>query len=94
MAIYLDGVNINDNAMMVADHASVISFPLNTHSVIAIYTRNTGGPKGIMASTTTGLVSDGSWRCSDKWVAGWMNPDFDDTVWPWAKIMEHDQSSM
>ena len=85
MEFYLDGAKITDDAMKTWNSVSTITYPLNTR-VIAIYGRNTGGPKGILASTTTGIVTDGSWRCSNELMDGWMNPGFDDTAWPLAEI--------
>ena len=41
---------------------------------------------GILASTSTGVVTDTSWKCSAVEEAGWYLPSFDDSDWSNAKI--------
>jgi hypothetical protein len=40
-------------------------------SVLAINCVDIGGMAGILVSTNTGMVSDGSWRCSNTYKDGW-----------------------
>jgi len=80
MELFLDGVNYTDAAMKDVRQTSEVSFPLDT-GVIAISCKDTGGWEGILASTTTGIVTDGSWKCSSVKEDNWMMSDFDDSAW-------------
>ena len=64
---------------------SEVSIPPHT-DVIAIYGKNWDGPEGIVASTTTGIVTDGSWKCSSVKEDYWEMSDFDDSAWNNADI--------
>ena len=46
-----------------------------------------GGFFGIIGSTSHGLVTDGTWKCSSDLHVGWNSPDFDDQEWPLAKVI-------
>jgi len=80
MEVFLDGVKYTDPAMKNWAKTSTVSIPSDT-DVIAIYGKNLGGPEGIIASTATGIVTDGSWKCSSVKEDNWMMPDFDDSKW-------------
>jgi len=80
MEVFLDGVKYTDAAMKDYQKTSKVSIPRNTH-VIAIYGKDWGGAEGIIASTTTGIVTDGSWKCSSVKEDNWIMPDFDDSAW-------------
>ena len=61
--------------------------PGNTR-VLSVAGRNTaGGFFGIIGSTSHGLVTDGTWKCSSDLHVGWNSPDFDDQDWPLAKVV-------
>ena len=55
--------------------------------MLAIAVTNRGGPGGLLASTTTGIVSDEVWRCSDTEQTGWYLEDFDDSSWDLAYVV-------
>ena len=55
---------------------------------------NNGGIGGILASTSTGVVSDVSWKCSAVWHSGWDLPDFDDAAWAQARVMARNDGSV
>jgi len=80
MEVFLDGVKYTDAAMKDWTKTSEVSIPPHTE-VIAIYGKDLGGPRGIVASTTTGIVTDGSWKCSSVKEDNWMMSDFDDSDW-------------
>ena len=44
-------------------------------------------PFGILGSTSHGLVTDKTWKCSSEQHPGWNSPDFDDQDWPLAKVV-------
>jgi len=85
MELFLDGVKYTDAAMKDVRQTSEVSFPLDT-GVIAISCKDTGGWEGILASTTTGIVTDGSWKCSSVKEDYWEMSDFDDSAWNNADI--------
>ena len=56
--------------------------------VLSVAGKNTaGGFFGIIGSTSHGLVTDGTWKCSSDLHVGWNSPDFDDQDWPLAKVV-------
>ena len=85
MEVFLDGVKYTDTAMTHYAKTSEVSIPPH-NEVIAISCKDTGGNEGIVASTTTGIVTDGSWKCSSVKEDNWMMPDFDDSAWNNADI--------
>ena len=54
---------------------------------LAFYADYVGGTRGALASSNTGLVTDGTWRCRDNddiLEVGWYLGSFDDSHWPAA----------
>jgi len=80
MEVFLDGVKYTDAAMKHWEKTSEVSIPPHT-DVIAISCKDTGYTEGFVASTTTGIVTDGSWKCSSVKEDNWMMSDFDDSDW-------------
>jgi hypothetical protein len=84
MVLYADGAQVgNDNGKWFM--SKLYKFPATT-KVVAIHGINGGGPAGIIGSFSTGLVTDASWRCSNKLIPEWQSPDFDDSKWPSAVV--------
>ena len=83
MEVFLDGVKYTESAYHLG--TAEVGIPPHT-GVIAISCRDTGGNEGIIASTSTGIVTDGSWKCSSVKEDNWMMPDFDDSAWNNADI--------
>merc|ERR1719234_1550600 len=54
---------------------SQLTIPAGTR-VLAIECKDVGQNKGILASTSIGLKTDSSWRCSSTQIEGWTQPDF------------------
>ena len=55
--------------------------------VIAVAITNTGGPGGLLGSFDNGVLTDGSWRCSEKAPSPqWTSSKFDDSVMPRATV--------
>ena len=85
MELYADGVQIGkDNGKWFM--SKIYKIPAAT-KVIAIHGFNIGGPAGIIGSFSTGLVTDSSWRCTNKKYPKWQSPDFDDSAWPGAETV-------
>ena len=57
--------------------------------VIAVSCRNKGGPAGILGSTPNGRVyTNATWKCSSQYEDKWNLPEFDDSLWPNASIVD------
>ena len=73
----------NDNNWRIP---SIYQIPGDTKVLSVIGTNDPGGNKyGILGSTSNGLLTNGTWKCSSVYYSGWNSPDFDDQEWPLAK---------
>ncbi|CAH3146381.1 unnamed protein product [Porites lobata] len=61
--------------------------PGNTRVLSVVGRKTSGKFFGIIGSTSHGLVTDGTWKCSSDLHVGWNSPDFDDQDWPLAKVV-------
>ena len=59
--------------------------PGNTR-VLSVIGTDVGGGFGILGSTTNGLLTNESWKCTGVLYPGWNSPDFDDQNWPSARV--------
>ena len=76
MKVYFDGEEQSQTpAMKKHNEISQLSIPAGTR-VVAIECQNLGGGYGILASTSTGLKTDTSWRCSSRMIEDWTKPSF------------------
>ena len=76
MKVYFDGeLQPETAAMKNWGQTSQLSIPAGTR-VLAIECKDVGGEGGILASTSTGLKTDSSWRCSSEVIEGWTQPGF------------------
>ena len=77
MELFADGKSLGtDNGMWRIATDFVI--PGNT-KVIAVEATNLGfPPPGILGSSSNGLVTNSSWKCSEQLNLEWNSPDFDD----------------
>ena len=60
---------------------------LDDACVLAVQTVNTANLAGLLASTSTGVVTDASWKCSSVEQTGWHLDDFDDAAWSQARVI-------
>ena len=51
--------------------------------------KDIGGAEGILASTSTGIVTDTSWKCTTTLEDDWTTCLFDESHWPNARQEEH-----
>ena len=86
MEMFADNTTIehqNDNDWTIA---SIYQIPGDTKVLSLIGTNDPDGNKyGILGSTSNGLLTNGTWKCSSVYYSGWNSPDFDDQEWPLAK---------
>ena len=76
LKVYLDGVLVFE----VDDYTQSHTIPVPSgNKVLGLECKDRGGGYGIVASTASGIVTDGSWSCSSKNVQGWAEPGFKDT---------------
>ena len=55
--------------------------------VLAVSAVDNDVPGGILASTSTGVVTDASWKCSAVEETGWHLTSFDDSAWDNAIVI-------
>ena len=61
--------------------------------VLAVQTVNGANLAGLLASTSTGVVTDASWKCSSVEQTGWHLPGFDDAAWSQARVIATNDGS-
>ena len=89
--VYADGDEVL--ASYTWDEAHSVS--LDEACVLAIFAINgDGGDAGILASTSTGVVTDASWKCSTTDPTGWRLPGFDDAAWAQAQVIAANDGSV
>ena len=69
---------------------------LDDACVLAIKAVDLGHAAGLLASTSTGVVTDASWKCSGGDAVeqtGWHLPGFDDTAWAQAQVVAANDGS-
>ena len=77
----------NDNDWTIP---SIYKIPGDTKVLSVIGTNAPdGSPYGILGSTSNGLLTNETWKCSSDLYPGWNFPDFDDRDWPLAKVVGH-----
>ena len=86
-ALYLDGQQTSVDNPTVWTKVGYVDVPAGTNT-IAVKCTDHGGEYGLIASSSSGFVTDGSgsWRCTSTLEADWMNPGFDDSLWPTAVV--------
>ena len=55
--------------------------------MLALTATNSAGAGGLLASTSTGVVTDETWKCSGTEEPGWHLEEFDDTCWDTAHVI-------
>ena len=61
---------------------------LDNPCVLAFRAVDYGVIPGILASTSTGVVTDETWKCSTVEQTGWYLYDFDDSAWDNARVVD------
>ena len=77
--VFYDGLVVLNNS----DFAVVSSIELadTPACVLALRGENIAGDQGIVASTTNGIVTDDTWRCSGVEETDWFLSGFNDSHW-------------
>ena len=84
------GVVLSVEQLSVAAH----SVDLDNACVLAIETVDVDALAGVLASTSTGVVTDTSWKCSTVEETDWHLPDFDDAAWSQASVIAPNDGSV
>lgn len=94
--LYTDGIEVALNESERKKWKKVSRVAISSlASVIAIHAVNyeTGGYAGILASAENTIVTDGSWKCTNKLKEGWKEKCFNDNSWPLAHVVGDHPSS-
>ena len=71
------------------------SLSLDDACVLAVFgVKSISNAVGILASTSTGVVTDASWKCSSDDPIGWYLPGFDDAAWAKAQVIDANGGSV
>ena len=82
--VYIDGTQVQKTELYKTYTVEIDS----SFRVIAIFVINFFDKIGIMAETTTGIVTNKSWKCTDQTPRqGWTTKNFNDSSWPKAFIL-------
>ena len=82
--IHVDGVSRGwTNDAWYSTHTEVVT----SACVIAIILYNNADNGGFIASTSSGMVTDASWKCNNYVETGWTTCGFDDAHWPDAVVV-------
>ena len=79
--IYADGVQIGHFAAYNTPNTVAIT---EETKLIAVKTYDFDTYGGLIGSLSNGVVTDGSWKCTREYKAGWETLTFDDSNWPAA----------
>ena len=80
-ALYGDGSSIGDGN----DMRKCCTFPSGASKVLAVVAKDYGAYEGIILYSTTGVITDSTWKCISSELASsseWASPDFNDMSWP------------
>ena len=84
MEIFADGRSLGTDSYW--PNSTTYLVPGNTR-VLSVAGKDAGFQFGIIGSTSHGLVTDETWKCSSDLHSEWNSPDFDDQDWPLAKVV-------
>ncbi|KAG6897149.1 hypothetical protein C0993_007762 [Termitomyces sp. T159_Od127] len=91
--IYVNGLLVGSGASFTVANLYVVNFPPTSRVVIAVYATNNEGPAGVFAafdlvtsdcSGDVSFVTDGTWKYNLQTPADFIDPNFDDSAWPFA----------
>ena len=84
MEIFADGQSLGTDI----DWRKPTTYPVPANArVLSVAGKDTGSQFGIIGSTSHGLVTDETWKCSSDLHSEWNSPDFDDQDWPLATVV-------
>ena len=69
-----------------SQQARTATFPANT-CLLTAHSLSSGWPEGILVETSTGVVTDASWKCSTVHHHNWALSSFDDSSWSNARVV-------
>ena len=72
----------------------VSSVSLDGVCVLTVFAVTVDSQFGILAETSSGVVTDASWKCSAVEQTGWHLPGFDDAAWSQARVMARNDGSV
>ena len=79
--VYIDGIETLTTKLLTVHRINISA----SFKVIAITVNNFIGRIGFMAETSSGIVTNKSWKCTNNLpLTSWMNVNFNDNQWPKA----------
>ena len=85
MEIFADGQSLGTDSNW--RNPTTYLVPGNTR-VLSVAGKELGQKNSaILGSTSNGLVTNETWKCSSVLSPGWNSPDFDDRDWPFAQVI-------
>ena len=92
MEIFADGQSLGKDINW--RKPTTYNVPANTR-VLSVAGKDKGSKFGIIGSTSHGLVTNETWKCSSysDLPSEWNSPDFDDQDWPLAKVIANNGAS-
>ena len=80
--------NVNGHHVLTSSSGQAQTVTLQSGTcVLAMLVQNSYGQAGLLAETSTGVVTDASWKCSRTYGHYWHQPSFDDSSWPNARVV-------
>ena len=80
--------NVNGHHVLTSSSGQAQTVTLQSGTcVLAMLVQNSYGQAGLLAETSTGVVTDASWKCSRTYGHYWHHPSFDDSSWPNARVV-------
>ena len=85
MEIFADGQSLGTDS----NWANPTTYHVSGNTrVLSVAGKNTGGIDfGILGSTSNGLVTNETWKCSSVLYPEWNSPNFDHQSWPLAEVI-------
>lgn len=85
MEMFADGNSLGkDNSCWRT--ATSLGVPGDT-PVTSVKGSDMGGLFGILGSANNGPITNETWKCTSVLYPGWNSPDFDDTNWPFVRVI-------
>ena len=86
LKLFVDGVQVTDLQFPdISNKADTILLPASAQ-VVAVSGKKAGEHGGLLGSSAT-FVTDGSWKCTDRFYDGWQRVQFDDSEWKAAYVV-------
>lgn len=80
-------VIVSERTTAVGELLPLLMYHAGDTRVISVKGSDMGGLFGILGSANNGLITNETWKCTSVLYPGWNSPDFDDTNWPFVRVI-------